>query len=836
MQDIYYSTIFYVLFLAFGIIGFAILSLAVKKNKVLLYLISKPVGLAVVAYPIWILSSLKIFNFQNTIALMLLFFIALLASAGFLIWKIYKRYEADRKYFKKNMWFFLKILGMEFFSILLFAVYLYIKSFNPAVEGTEKFMDLNLLMSAGKTDFFPFADSWWAGKDVNYYYYGFYLFAFAIRLIDVPYSVGYNLSLGFIFVQTFILSAAITYRIFRSFIPAVIGASLVTFAGNLHYAYCFVNNLGPNLNTQCFYPKATRIIDPAYTINEIPSYSFVLGDLHPHFLSIPYFLAGTYLLVEIFRQKSFNWRLYLAFGFVAATAALINFWDFMTLGFLLAIVVGYKLIQSSKLLKDFNDKFLFALLGTYNLILVCFTLYSYNFTGTLRWIIIGSMFILFGLFVFMFLKSWHEKHFYSFLYAGWMSFLSAVGLILSNWIVYLVVASILTAGFIAFQVLKKYFKKELTIKPKYISFNALIFFLTAISPLILFAPFFLTFKSPVTGIGFAPDYVAYNIIKYPDMQYPSSVTFLFGIWGIYIILSFVSITTILLSRRFKVKEILFPLILIGVSIFLIWFTEIFFFQDLFHIANPPYFRANTVFKLTYHAWMLIGIGTAVLLGFAWQSLIKIKSLMFGMLADIGYIVLVSMAFASVFLYPFIAVIQAFNPVFPWENDKILTLDGSKYIEFRDKGDYETIKWINENLKERVVILESVGGAYSYHARISANTGMINVINWETHQWTWRFKYPAGFNNWKEVLDYQSKGNNVDTGYDGVAATTAEVKQVYETEDLSTAKSILDKYKVKFIYIGGQERKTYIELKEDKFKQIAEPVFTYGDSVLYKIRE
>lgn len=836
MQDVYYSIIFYVLFIGFGIIGFTVLSLVIKKHKLLLYTVSKPFGLALVAYPIWLLSSLKLLNFQNTIAIRSIFLFALFTSIGFLILNTFRKYKEDKRYIRKDVKFIFVVIALEFFSFLLYAGYLYIKSFNPKIEGTEKFMDLNLLMSAGKTDYFPFIDSWWAGKNVNYYYYGFYLLAFATRLVDIPFSVTYNLSLGLILVQTFIISLAISYKVYRGIIAAFIGACLVTFAGNLHYAYCFVSNFGPDLNSKCFYPKATRILDPSYTINEIPSYSFILGDLHPHVISIPFFLVGVYLLLLIFKQKIFSWKLHLAFGFIATTAALVNFWDFMTLGFLLAIIIAYKLIKSSRILKKQNEKYLFALLGTYNLVLVCFTLYSYNFTSNIKWIIIGLMFCLFVIFTFIFLRLMrHKKRFYSLLYSGWISFLGAFGLMTSNWLVYLIISALSTAGFILFQILKKHFNKEINIDKKYVFSNLLVLNFTAVLPFVLFLPFFLNFKSPVTGIGFSPDFVAYNSFKYSDMQYPSSFAFLFGIWGIYIVLSLVSVVIIVLSKRYKVQQIIFPSILIGVSVFWIWFSEVFFFQDLFHIANPLYFRANTVFKLTYHSWILIGIATAVLLGLAWQSLINIKSKVYGLMADIGYLVLVSLASSCVFLYPFIAVKQAFNPVFPWENKNDLTLDGSKYLEVNNKADYETIKWINKNLKERVVILESAGEAYSYNARISANTGMINVINWETHEWTWRFRYPAGFNNWRDLLNYNNNGNIVDTGYDDIASTSAEVKLVYETEDVNKAKSILDKYQVKYIYVGAQERKTYINLKEDKFKVIGEPVFRYGNSVLYKVR-
>ena len=54
----------------------------------------------------------------------------------------------------------------------------------------------------------------------------------------------------------------------------------------------------------------------------------------------------------------------------------------------------------------------------------------------------------------------------------------------------------------------------------------------------------------------------------------------------------------------------------------------------------------------------------------------------------------------------------------------------------DKGDYDAIKWIQENLSGTPIILEasSDDSSYSYISRVSANTGLPTVIGWARHEY------------------------------------------------------------------------------------------------------
>ncbi|WP_243683768.1 hypothetical protein [Methanosarcina barkeri] len=66
------------------------------------------------------------------------------------------------------------------------------------------------------------------------------------------------------------------------------------------------------------------------------------------------------------------------------------------------------------------------------------------------------------------------------------------------------------------------------------------------------------------------------------------------------------------------------------------------------------------------------------------------------------------------------------------------LDGMEYMKELDRGDYDAIKWIQENLSGTPIILEasSDDSSYSYISRVSANTGLPTVIGWARHEQFW----------------------------------------------------------------------------------------------------
>lgn len=612
------------------------------------------------------------------------------------------------------------ILRFELVSLAVFLLYLYLRGFHPQLESTEKYMDLAMLSAAGRTEHFPFLDFWRSDLPVNYYYYGYVLLALLLNLAGIAAPLGYNILLGLILVLSLQLVYLLVVQITGSRFAGVLGAVLLGVAGNFHFAGCYLSNLWNrgSISSACFYPKATRIYENSFTINEIPSYSFLLGDLHPHLISVPFFLLNLLILWRLKETPRTSWRLMSLVVFTLATNAIVHVWDLMTLG-----------------------SFLFLMLAA----------------G------IGAEYV-------------RAQSGYR-----WAPGRAAI--------------------------------------PAFVLLAA-----AAVAPFVLFWPFFNHFESPVAGLGFAPAFVQMADLV-GAAQYPSAPSFLMGLWGTFWLPIAMSLIILWPHWTTSGPGILFAILITVLALFLITFTELFFFQDFFHVTGPEHFRTNTVFKLGYHAWLLFAVATAILVHGAWklagrQEPAAQRILLFSCV----------LVFSAALIFPVEGVRQVFGPLPPWDlQGRVLTLDGSRFIANKNMADWATIKWLRRHVPGRPVLLEATGNSYSYAGRMGVFSGLINPINWIFHQWTWRFAYPDGVTDWHDI-----RAQVGDTGIDAIRAIESDVKILYETPERDVAISLARKYRIEYIYIGDLERNTYPQLNKILLLSLGKTVFTSGDSLLIKV--
>jgi uncharacterized membrane protein len=103
------------------------------------------------------------------------------------------------------------------------------------------------------------------------------------------------------------------------------------------------------------------------------------------------------------------------------------------------------------------------------------------------------------------------------------------------------------------------------------------------------------------------------------------------------------------------------------------------------------------------------------------------------------------------------------------------------------GDYYAIRWIQENVEGSPVIMEGNGHReYLWGNRVSIYTGLPAVVGWRWHQVQQRPLLP----------DFT------------VDARRRDVEVFYETSDITYAETILDRYGVRYIYLGDYERAYY----------------------------
>src|ERR687897_813224 len=227
-------------------------------------------------------------------------------------------------------------------------------AFAPDVWNTEKPMDAMLMTAIEASDSFPPQDAWMAGETVNYYYLGHLLLALPAHALSLEPSVAYNLAVAALFA----LSASAAFTLAGTLWAAAlargvraaggpVGAGLAAVAlllvlGNLAGAREWLRADDPPGGYDWF--SVSRVIPD--TINEIPSFSFTLGDLHAHVLAIPFTLLALAFALQVTLdgpRGDLAWRAVaeaLAAGLAVGALYAINSWSYpVAAGLLIGAVV-----------------------------------------------------------------------------------------------------------------------------------------------------------------------------------------------------------------------------------------------------------------------------------------------------------------------------------------------------------------------------------------------------------------------------------------------------------------------------------------------------------------
>lgn len=687
------------------------------------YLFSKIIGIAISSYTLWLFSSFKL------IPITFWGCWGVLIASGIVVFALLFRKKDIKKndFFKEDTlrW----VLTGE--SIFLFSLsfWTYLRGFNPKVEGLEKFMDYGFVNSILQSRFIPPNDMWFAGKSINYYYYGQYVTALLTRLSGIKTEISYNLAMSALFAFSMALCFSLVANMLlgcgvKSDGMAVKGgllaSILVSLGGNSHsFFYGLLPKLAGSKKSYWF-PDATRYIGynpdtKDKTIHEFPLYSFVVSDLHAHVVNMIFVLA--------------------------------------ILGILLAVIRKLQKRADEGWHKDnpFSELFFPEI-------------------------------ILLGLFIGIFQMSNY-----------W------------DFPIYLTVTlfTLICAGI-----------RQYGYSLKLAGVTAIRFLLVIILSLAFALPFNLNFDTITTEIALAV-----------DRTLPHQFLVL---WGYQLVLVAIFFSLIFFSEqnikwrweRGKTREKLrkemtlitrlrnvleknnvndvFAVILCVSAIGLILIPEIVYVKDIYY---DSYKRANTMFKLTYQAFIMFGLAAGYIVIRLWNF--KILDWKQKAIRAISIIILI-----LPMVYPFYAIPSWYAELNP-KNYK--GLDGLEFLNEEYPDDYALIQWIRENIKDQPVILEANGDSYTKRGRISVTTGMPTIQGWYTHEWLWR-------------------GN-----LEIVTERINDVKTVYESDNINEVQDVLTKYNVKYIVIGKIEHDQFKSLNEDLLVSIGTIVFERPEIKLIQVR-
>jgi len=252
----------------------------------------------------------------------------------------------------------------------------------------------------------------------------------------------------------------------------------------------------------------------------------------------------------------------------------------------------------------------------------------------------------------------------------------------------------------------------------------------------------------------------------------------------------------------------FVSLLIAAAAFVALLCEVVFLDD----PIPGNFaRMNTVFKFYMHLWVFLAIAASYSyyqLYFRYRARPENSFPSNRVYGKKVWMVSLVLLVLSCSVFPVVATFTRIEDM----NTKP-ALDGMEYMKGLDRGDYDAIRWMQENIKGTPVILEASAddSSYRYTSRVSANTGLPTVIGWARHERFW--------------------GRD----HDEIRTRLEDVNSIYSTSSRKKALELMNKYNVSYVYIGQLERQMY-DIRTDKFEDETYFELVYQDSVrIYKVK-
>ena len=708
--------------------------------------LSKPLALVLFSYVLWVAGLTHVVpNTQLTIIVILI----LAAAVGGLV----LRATAERvKAFLKEEW--RTLLVAEAVFLVFFLLWLGITSESPAISGTEKPMDFGFMNAVLQSRYFPPEDPWLAGHSISYYYFGHFMMAFLVKLTAIPSSVGYNLAISLLPALVAIGSFGLLYNLVRlsgGSVKAGLGfglaaPALIMLIGNLEGSLEFVHaqgwggsgfwswvgidglegsaagtvdyvwkwvgtdvtgvgaaSSGAFPDSPSWWWHSTRVISTFdngqlldYTITEFPMFSFLLGDLHAHVMSLPFLILGLALALNLFRSEDTLGAGWLRRHSVEAVAialfigsmAFINLWDLPLMAAVLGVVV---LVKSYGATGGDLQRAAFrgaaVLVPILVLSVVLFLPFYWNLGGQTTAILP--------------LRDVSTRPFLFFM---------AMGLF-----------AVLAISFVLRQLpgLRWPTRDDAPL--------AGLILAVALAPFVIWSVIILLLNAPTDGVSAA----LWDVVGRALWVVPG--------------LAIVSVASYSAVQRLQMKRepvAAFMLLLVAVAFYLLVGAELFYVNDLF---GGAFRRMNTVFKVYYQSWLLLALAGAYGL-YYWSS--HRPSLLSSSGGTSGRIQLtfrlghyawmggIAVLLAASLYYSVGAVLDRTGVLARGHTYEDNTLNGLAFSRDQDPGEYHAIRWLRDDAPWGRIV-EAVGGSYSADGRISSSTGLPTVLGWTGHELTWR---------------------------------------------------------------------------------------------------
>ena len=226
--------------------------------------------------------------------------------------------------------------------------------------------------------------------------------------------------------------------------------------------------------------------------------------------------------------------------------------------------------------------------------------------------------------------------------------------------------------------------------------------------------------------------------------------------------------------------------------------EFWYLKDIY---GAGFYRGNTAFKFGFQAFTLLTIAACT--GIAFMLAVRREDR-----RPLVFIVLLELALVPPLYYGWFVVKGGFG-VWP---EREWTLDGQRYLALSHPEDRAAAAWLSGQPGGGTLV-EAVGDSYSYAARLSANTGIPAILGWPVHEQLWRGSDPA------------------------VWTRRDDVNRLYETKDEAVARSVIVRYRPRWLVVGRYERERYGAALDPRFLATLGPVvFRSGDTFIVDLAD
>jgi YYY domain-containing protein len=802
------------------------------------YTLSRAAGLLIWGYVFWLLASLGIA--QNDMGGILL---ALTFIVGLSLWSIVQRPSAVLDFIKSNVSL---VITTEVLFLIAFAFLAFVRSANPELNGTERPMELMFINSILRSPVFPPQDGWLSGYAISYYYFGYVMTAMLARLSGINGSMAHNLMTSLIFA----LGAIGAYGILYNLLSRLEITNRKSQVGSALFAPLFlllVSNFGALLEilhqgglfwkkdavtgeyTSSFWKwldmqelsrapaepfhflplerylwwwRSSRVIQDydmvggfKEVIDEFPFFSFLLGDLHPHVLAIPFSLLAIAVALNLFlggwrgeinlpwgARLHVNYAGFLFSALVIGGMAFLNTWDILVSATL--IVAAYVLWRANEDGWNWNrleELFVFALpLGILSILL--YLPFYLGFSSQAGGILPNFMYPTRGVHLWM---MWGTLLIPIFAYLLYLIFGRQPQVVVSD--------NDLSEATTVEDNVKPNWKRGLLIGFGFVLFLWLLSLLLAWLGTIFEKDFVNSFlvSQGMTASEF------FGATSLRRLSYIGSLITLLAI--------FIPALAFLFSKNITATEdeapstaqrslntsYSFVFLILTLGTVLVLAPEFVYLRDQFG------YRINTVFKFYYQAWMLWSLTAAFAVAYLFQNLGH-------RIANISFRVLMGIVIFIGLLYPALCLLTKTNNFQPPYG---FTLDDFFRIKRENPDEAAAIEFLKT--QPDGVVAESIGDGYSAYGRISMFTGLQTVLGWKGHEAQWRGSYePQGTRN-------------------------DDIIKLYTTARWEEADLVIKQYNIRYIYIGMLEF-TSMNINEEKFQANLKPIFQQGNVVIYEV--